>query len=497
MTVGFRTTALIVGLAALAACGGSDDFQPSSQFYAKCAAPRSGTDPSTGNPFRDRPGSLADEKMWLRSWTNELYLWYREVPKVSPDGYATPIDYFKVLKTPLITPSGKPKDPYHFTYPTADWQALAQSGVNAGYGVQWVVVAPSPPRQVIAAYNEPNSPAALQGVGRGASVVTVDGEDLSTGNDVAKLNAGLFPSAAGETHTFTISEPGRAGTRTVTLRSANIESSPVQNVQMLSTSSGSVGYLLFNSHHATAEAALIAAVGQLRTAGVADLVLDLRYNSGGFLEIASELAFMIAGPTATGDKTFEKSQFNDKYPNTDPVSGNSPVLPFFSTTRGFSAPAGQPLPHLDLPRVFLLTGPQTCSASESIINSLRGIDVEVVQIGATSCGKPYGYYPFDNCGTTYFSIQFQGVNAKGFGDYTDGFVPGGAGAAGVPGCRASDDFGHQLGDAAEARLSAALFYRANRTCPPGSQALETGPSLSAGDGLMVKSPWDENRIYRR
>ena len=44
------------------------------------------------------------------------------------------------------------------------------------------------------------------------------------------------------------------------------------------------------------------------------------------------------------------------------------------------------------------------------------MDVEVVLIGANTCGKPYGFYPQDNCGTTYFAIQFQGVNAKGQGD---------------------------------------------------------------------------------
>ena len=47
--------------------------------------------------------------------------------------------------------------------------------------------------------------------------------------------------------------------------------------------------------------------------------------------------------------------------------------------------------------------------------------MQVVQIGATTCGKPYGFYPTDNCGTTYFTIQFRGVNAAGFGDYPDGF----------------------------------------------------------------------------
>ncbi len=44
----------------------------------------------------------------------------------------------------------------------------------------------------------------------------------------------------------------------------------------------------------------------------------------------------------------------------------------------------------------------------------------MIQIGSTTCGKPYGFYPADHCGTTYFSVQFKGVNAQAFGDYTDG-----------------------------------------------------------------------------
>ena len=65
------------------------------------------------------------------------------------------------------------------------------------------------------------------------------------------------------------------------------------------------------------------------------------------------------------------------------------------------------------------------------MNSLRGVDVEVIQIGSTTRGKPYGFYPTDNCGTTYFTIQFRASNAKGFGDYSDGFSP--ANTAGVQG----------------------------------------------------------------
>jgi hypothetical protein len=177
-------------------------------------------------------------------------------------------------------------------------------------------------------------------------------------------------------------------------------------------------------------------------------------------------------------------------------------LPFANISIGLSAPAGQPLPTLDLPRVFVLTGANTCSASESIINGLRGIGVQVIQIGSKTCGKPYGFYPEDNCGTTYFSIQFQGVNEVGFGDYSDGFAPQnsvGTQTTPIPGCSVGDDFTRALGDANESRLAAALAYRTGgqASCPAPSGLTGPGvskPSLEAAEGRIRKSPLRENRI---
>ena len=273
---------------------------------------------------------------------------------------------------------------------------------------------------------------------------------------------------------------------------------------MISTSAGPVGYMLFNDHIAPAEQDLIGAVNFLQGQMITDLVLDIRYNGGGFLDIASELAYMIAGPARTAGRTFELLQFNDKHPTRDPVSGEliAPI-PFYQTSQGFSGPANQALPTVNLGRVFVLTGPDTCSASESIMNSLRGVDVEVIQIGSTTCGKPYGFYPFDNCGTTYFSIQFKGVNAKNFGDYADGFSPqntlGNAGER-IPGCSVRDDFTRQLGDQAEERLAEALRYRAGGSCtvaPSGLARATLAEAPEVTDGRMYKSPWHQNRILRR
>jgi hypothetical protein len=272
------------------------------------------------------------------------------------------------------------------------------------------------------------------------------------------------------------------------------------------TSAGAVGYLLFNDHIATSEQQLIDAVNLLRTADITDLVVDLRYNGGGFLDIANELAYMIAGAGPTDGQTFDELQLNDKHTLVNPVTGRL-LLPtrFHTTALGFSATQGENLPTLDLARVFVLTGPGTCSASEAFINGLRGVDIEVIQVGSTTCGKPYGFYEGANCGTSYFSIQFKGVNAKGFGDYVDGFSPDNVDAiegTPIPGCSVADDFTHALGDPAEARLSTALAYRIDQSCPSPSGASERTLArrkvdLAAVDGVVPKSFWLTNRIMHR
>ena len=163
--------------------------------------------------------------------------------------------------------------------------------------------------------------------------------------------------------------------------------------------------MLFNDHIRTAESLLIDEMTVFRDANISELVLDLRYNGGGYLDIARMVASMIAGEEAVG-QTFSELQFNDKYPTVNPITGRtlSPSL-FANTAPGFEVSSNTSLPMLNLDRVVVISGSGTCSASESIINGLRGVGVDVVLIGDTTC-ETYGFYGIDNCSTTYFTVQF-------------------------------------------------------------------------------------------
>ncbi len=181
-------------------------FSNASAFEAQCANPRTGTDPLTGRPYADTRGTVLTENNWLRSWSNDLYLWYNEIVDRDPSLYTTAA-YFDLLKTTATTASGKAKDQFHFTMSTSDYVDFAQSGVTAGYGATWSLIASRPPREIVVAYTDPGTPAVAPGVNltRGVHVLQVDGVDAvndGTSSGVDTLNAGFFPAAAGETHTF-------------------------------------------------------------------------------------------------------------------------------------------------------------------------------------------------------------------------------------------------------------------------------------------------------
>ena len=498
-----RRAGIVIAAALLSACGGggggaADPVPPPvATVTAQSCAPT--------NPYRADAsaatslGSLDDEKTWLRDYVERQYLWFGEMPTVDAslpaysstgDVYGALDAYFTALKTPARTSTGKLKDEFSFSYPTRQWDDLINSGSFVGYGIEWAFVSDQVPRNIRIAFVHTGSAAEAQGLQRGDTLVSADGVSVNTNTQsgLDALYASLYP-ASGGAHSFSFSRSGTSINRSLNAGAVTLTAASAPTV--LPIAGQNVGYLLFNDHLLTAEQPLINAFTQLRDAGVSDLVLDLRYNSGGYVFLASEVAYMIAGAarttTATNTgKVFERLVFNSKRQaeNTDTPFFNQSCLPNSS----FNCTNTSPLPTLNLPRVFILTSASTCSASEAIINGLRGVDVDVRLVGGTSCGKPYGFYGQDNCGVSYFPIEFKGVNAKGFGEYADGFVPGGSGGAAnnVAGCTARDDLNRALGDPAEGQLAAALFLRANGTCPPVAAGRE-GP-LSAGPSTTVRVP---------
>jgi hypothetical protein len=245
---------------------------------------------------------------------------------------------------------------------------------------------------------------------------------------------------------------------------------PVSKV-VSSAAGRKVGYILFNDHNEGAQDALVAAFESLKAGGINDLVLDMRFNAGGFLYVAQTAASMVAGPQSEG-RVFEQLRYSAKRQ----TETNASTFLFSSRlqTPETVYPRGYALPQLNLPRLYVLSSGQTCSASESIVNSLRGIDIDVILVGSTTCGKPYGFHRQDNCGLAFFAIEFQGYNAKNFGDYTAGFKAT---------CPVADNFSATLGGSDDPLLAGALHHIDTGSCPvtPASKA-----ALSQGELVLPR-----------
>ena len=159
MTRFWASLSLLLGATALTACGGGGgggssqqsvsppstptppppsgentwvqgQFAPASNFKSLCASPRTGSD-INGNPFDDRSGTLSDELFWLRSWSDETYLWYDEITDRNPNNFTNKLAYFDELKTEAVTLTGAPKDRFHFTYDSEEWLQLRTTGSSA------------------------------------------------------------------------------------------------------------------------------------------------------------------------------------------------------------------------------------------------------------------------------------------------------------------------------------------------------------------------------
>ncbi len=444
----------------LASCGGSGGDSNNNTTTTT-----TGTAPPTVAQLANICTS-AGEKAWIAAYMNDAYLFYRDIVAVDPNAYATPEDYFNAL---IVTS----KDRFSFVEPQSVADAFFTQGEDVGYGA---VFKYDTTNNLRIGFVDAAGPLAAAGVARGATITALNGTAV-TALSTTQLNALLFPTSVGVSLSLTVLDLGQTVSRIVTVSSANVVEDSVPLATVLPSdannpASPKVGYLLFNEQIATSETELINAIAKFQAAGVTDVVLDIRYNGGGYLYIASELASMLAGSRATPGAVFDKLTFNDKHPEETNSPANTIGFPSASTT-------GQPLPMLSLARVLVITAPGTCSASEAVINGLAPF-VNVVRIGGTTCGKPYGFIQQNNCGDAFFAIQFQGVNNVGFGDFQNGFAPT---------CAVNDDFTRALGDPAEGRLAAALTYQRTGACPvAATQAIVNEASRSSSQSETLGRP---------
>lgn len=267
----------------------------------------------------------------------------------------------------------------------------------------------------------PDSPAEQAGIKRGSLISQIDGNKIVNSNISDYFYNLLYPDAA---FSLNLTEGiVEKGTKDIVVTSKAMYCNPVITSKVEDVNGYKIGYLVYAGFDAGFDQELFDVFKEFKSNNVKDLILDLRYNGGGHTISANLIATCIAGEASRG-KVFTSLRYNKE--RMEKLNNKRDDEEFaysnYANLRT-SLSAGS----LGLSRVYCLVGNGTASASELVINSLRGIDVEVILIGEKTTGKNVGMEYDDltvrNNVYRIVPITFQSYNAKGFGDYENGFEP--------------------------------------------------------------------------
>jgi carboxyl-terminal processing protease len=429
----------------LSACGGGSGTAPASQSEA-APDPLSGLPETPGCTLLDRRSFLADQ-FKTQYFYNDLTAPVDPVPEQGLRAYFSASLFKGNERIPADRFSGyQTTEAYSQFY--GEGKTLAYGLAVAGQEVQGRPDLPLYIRDVT-----PGSPAATVGLQRGDRVHRLN--DTTVEDAIARFDFSMLtPQQAGQELAL---EVERGGMRLTVRLSASVHDVvPVRLGRVITLPDGRrMGLVRFNSMITLAEPDLQAHFQQFREQGVTEVVFDLRYNGGGSVPVGARIASMAAGTKADGQVYA--------------VLRNNAQLQASNSTYRF----GTPVSWAGVKRVYVLSGLRTCSASEQMIAGLRGVGIEVVQIGSTTCGKPVGFRPREHCGLTYSLVNFDSVNAKGEGGYYSGFAAT---------CRVAEDFTKSMEDTTEPLIAAAIRHGSGQGCPAAS-----GPDQQPLLGRTVRS----------
>ena len=420
-------------------------------FVAAASCSKDGTEKKETPP----PSSTdSDLNEWMFGYMKTHYLWNSAVKKVGPD-YSLGYEEFlaKVLDD-VAAQNNINYDDGHWEggrrqyfysnierYKTTESAASETRGTREteeGTGIQYMSVfriengKKACVAELLAV--SPGSPAAAKGLKRGTIVTRVNGTVITDSNYVGLIEQ-LIPAESGKMVSLTtasfsdenklVETPGE-----ITVVSASFKDNPVWVTKILTAGNGTdkIGYLCYNAFNLNYDDKLLEAFAEFKSQGVKDLILDLRYNDGGHVVSSLLLGTMIAGPAKAG-QVYSKETYNAERAAKGETA-NFYKIGDKNVSGGIYSPIADGIGDryaLGLGRVYVLCTNRTASASELIVNGLRGINIEVRLIGQTTNGKNVGMEPVtkDKDGYTYeFNpITFYSENAKGFRDYSEGFTP--------------------------------------------------------------------------
>jgi len=392
----------------------------------------------------DIPETKRSINDFIWSGLNAFYLYKDDVPDLENNrfngnneeyntylnDFNSPEDFFKKLIF-------QPKSVDRFSRLFSNYLTLEQllDGVFITNGMEYQLFSFSSTdtnRYAIVTHVLPNTSAASQGIKRGDIFYGVNGTQLTSSNRSQLTRSSSYTINIGNYNDNNTPDDSSDDfidntTETITLSKSQYSENPIFKNNILNVESKKIGYLIYNGFVSPYDSELNTVFGTFKSSNIDELVLDLRYNSGGSVASATLLASLITG------------QFTGEIMITE--EWNSEIQAFFQSrnpealiNRFIDRYDKSPINSLGLSKVYILTTGRSASASELIINALRPY-IQVVQIGTTTTGKyqastviydsPDYKRQGANPGHTYAMLPliYKSLNVNGVTDYFDGLAP--------------------------------------------------------------------------
>lgn len=371
---------------------------------------------SCGGGDDDSSMSLEEQKQFVFDIMSDYYLYYDRMPTIDLADYESPEAVLAALMV-------NPPDRFSYISNRILQQTLFEEGRFEGIGYGRINNSDGT-QTVIYVFDESAAGRPCPG-------------SFSTQSCLQRGDIIRSTSRVGNTITFNVDRNGSLFSADLTIATVQINTVLRTDIQTLNGLN--IGYLALHRFFEPTVEELDRAFAEFKQNNVDELVVDLRYNTGGRVSVAQVLASYIAGLNGrNADVT--RLEWNDR--NTQ----ENDRYPFLELSN-----------QLNLNRLYVLTLESTCSASELVINAMTGIGVDVITVGQPTCGKPVGSVSFNFGDKVLQPLTFSVVNDLGNGDYFSGIDAT---------CYADDDTDRQFSDPNELMYAGALYHIVNGTCAP-------------------------------
>jgi len=407
-------------------------------------------------------------------YTQDIYLWDNVLPSIAVFKPRNSADVYEVMDR---VRSYQPLDKWSFVETKAETEQTEQ-GQSTDFGFM-IKFATGSATDIRVSYVYANSSAGKAGVKRSWRINTINDRVIDGRNqtDIDYINNVFFGNP--QSAKFEFIKPDGSSV-TLTLQKNGYGLNTVLFSKVYTKSDKKIGYFVFNEFSgATSVVELVSVISSFQNQGVTEMVVDLRYNRGGYVSTQDTLANMLAPlNVGRGQKTMYTYKFNDRH-----KSWNE-TYKFYKTGT------------LNLSRIIFIVSPSSASASELLINNLLPV-MDVKLVGDTrTYGKPVGFFPIPVFEYNIFPVSFKTVNSDGNADFYTGFPVD---------KYVADDLVHDFGDEEEANLKMALNYFAtgaftasapNKTLSLNSADIQRVNELNASFADNLPSVTIENRPLR-